>query len=44
MIARLKRLRARRKKATKEGTETVLVRWGIYWRLERRKIKGGEKE
>ena len=33
-----------RKKEVKEGTETILVRWGICWRLERRVKKGGEKE
>ena len=43
MIARLKKLRDK-KKAAKEGTETVLVRWGFCWRLERRIEKGGEKE
>jgi len=43
MIARLKKLRDK-KKAAKEGTETVLVRWGFCWRLERRIKEGGEKE
>lgn len=40
MKVRLKRLK--RKKAAKEGVETVLVRWGLCWRLERR-VRGGEK-
>jgi len=44
MIARLKKLRARRKKAAKEGTEIVIVRWGFCWRKERRVKEGGEKE
>lgn len=44
MIARLKKLRAKRKKEAKEGIETVLVPWGICWRLERRIKKGGEKK
>jgi len=43
MRAKRKKLRDK-KKAAKEGTETVLIRWGFCWRLERRVKKGGEKE
>ena len=43
MIGKRKRLRDRKKEA-KEGTEVVLVRWGLCWRKERRVKKGGEKE